>query len=94
MAAGRAPRPSRARSAQAKRLRVNVGNIHFARGDFAAAVRLYRMAADALPPGERGARLRINRNVGAALLRMGQLTARPGAGRAPAAAAPARAGAA
>ncbi len=94
VAAGRAPRPSRARSAQAKRLRVNVGNIHFARGDFAAAVRLYRMAADALPPGERGARLRINRNVGAALLRMGQLTARPGAGRAPAAAAPARAGAA
>ncbi len=78
--ATRAPRPSRARRPQAKRLRVNVGNIHFARGDYAAAVRLYRMAADALPPGERGAPLRINRNVGAALLRMGQLTARPGAG--------------
>lgn len=61
---------------QAKRLRVNVGNVHFVRGSYATAIRMYRMAADALPPGERATRARITQNIAAAHLRIGQLPVR------------------
>ena len=54
-----------------------MGNVHFARGSYAAAIRMYRMAADALPPGERATRARITQNIAAAHLRMGQLPVRP-----------------
>lgn len=56
-----------------------MGNVHFARGSFLSAIRMYRMAADALPPGERATRARITQNIAAAHLRMGQLPACPSA---------------
>ena len=57
--------------AAASRLRVNMGNIHFEQGNFPSAVKMYRMALDQVPPTNRATRMRIQRNLGVAFVRMG-----------------------
>lgn len=58
----------------AGRLRVNVGNVHFARGDYAEAVKQYRMALDQVTGTNSHLRLRIQRNIAAAFIKQGQFT--------------------
>jgi intraflagellar transport protein 88 len=54
------------------RVKVNVGNIHFLRKDYPEALKHYKMALDQIPPTNKHMRLRIERNVGATLIRMGR----------------------
>jgi intraflagellar transport protein 88 len=58
--------------AQGGRLRVNMGNIYFEEGKFAAAVKMYRMALDQVPATSKELRTRIQRNIGTAFVRLGQ----------------------
>lgn len=53
------------------RLRVNMGNIYFEEGKYAAAVKMYRMALDQVPATSKALRTRIQRNIGTALVRLG-----------------------
>lgn len=57
---------------QAGWLRLNMGAIHMAQGDYAAAARQFRMALDFTPPAHRRLRLLAQRNVGLALVRSGR----------------------
>ena len=56
-----------------------MGLAHFKLEDFAAAVRMWRMAVDQTPLGEAAARMAIMRNIGIAQLRMQQFQACAGA---------------
>jgi len=57
---------------QPGRLRVNMGNIYFIQSDFVKAIRMYRMALDQIPNTGKEMRFRIMRNIGNALVRLGQ----------------------
>lgn len=61
------------------RMRVNIGNLHAAAGDNAAALKQYRMALDRVPMAQRSLRARIQRNIGATLIRSGRYTDAVGA---------------
>ncbi len=52
-----------------------MGLAHFKLEEFAAAVRMWRMAVDQTPLGEAAARMGIMRNIGIAQLRMQQFQA-------------------
>mmetsp|Transcript_17796 Transcript_17796/g.54395 ORF Transcript_17796/g.54395 Transcript_17796/m.54395 type:complete len:682 (-) Transcript_17796:798-2843(-) len=56
------------------RLRVNLGNIYYARESYQVAIRMYRMALDQIPGSERRTRFNIMRNIGNAFVRLGQFT--------------------
>eukprot|EP00891_Asterochloris_glomerata_P007067 jgi/Astpho2/7067/fgenesh1_pm.00107_%23_31_t len=58
--------------AQAGRLRVNMGNIYFEQRKFPAAIKMYRMALDQVPPADRSARMRMLRNIAIAFIKLGQ----------------------
>ena len=60
------------RCAQAGRLRVNMGNIYFEQRKFPAAIKMYRMALDQVPPADRSARMRMLRNIAIAFVKLGQ----------------------
>ena len=58
---------------QAQRLRVNVGNLYFAQGDYTQAVKAYRMCLDHLAAiGMREVRGRVMSNVAVCFLKLGQ----------------------
>lgn len=57
---------------QAGWLRLNMGAIHLAQGDAAAAARQFRMALDLTPPAYRRLRLNAQRNIGLALVAAGK----------------------
>jgi len=54
------------------RFRVNMGNIHHEQGKFPAAIKMYRMALDALPAAAAGPRSRLMTNIGLAFVQLGQ----------------------
>ena len=60
------------RCLQAGRLRVNMGNIYFEQRKFPAAIKMYRMALDQVPPADRSARMRMLRNIAIAFVKLGQ----------------------
>jgi len=55
------------------RVRVNMGNVHFERGEYAKAIRMWRMAVDQLPNTSRELRGQVQRNIALAFVRAGQL---------------------
>ena len=58
----------------AARVRVNAGNVHYASGEFPAAIKQYRMALDRVSAADKETRAKITRNVACAFARMGQYT--------------------
>lgn len=59
--------------AQAGRLRINMGAIHYEEKQYTQAIKMWRMALDQLPPSTCGAlRLKVHRNIGHAFVRLGQ----------------------
>ena len=56
----------------AARVRVNAGNVHYASGEFPAAIKQYRMALDRVSAADKETRAKITRNVACAFARMGQ----------------------
>lgn len=58
--------------AHSGRLRVNMGNIHFEQAKYPLAIKMYRMALDQVPPTAKDLRLKIQRNIGNAFVKMGQ----------------------
>uniref|UniRef100_A0A383VFE7 Uncharacterized protein n=1 Tax=Tetradesmus obliquus TaxID=3088 RepID=A0A383VFE7_TETOB len=57
---------------QAGRFRVNMGNIYFEQGKYPAAIKMYRMALDALPAAAAGPRARLMTNIGLAFVQLAQ----------------------
>ena len=60
--------------AQSGRLRINMGNIHFEQGEYAAAIKMYRMALDQTPNTGRELRARMFRNIGNSFVKLGQFS--------------------
>lgn len=58
----------------AARVRVNAGNVHYASGEFPAAIKQYRMALDRVSAADKETRAKITRNIACAFARMGQYT--------------------
>lgn len=56
----------------AGRLRVNMGNVYFAQGNFTSAIKMYRMALDQVAPTNEELKLRIMRNIGIAFVKLRQ----------------------
>ena len=54
------------------RARVNLGNIRQSQGDYAEAIRSYRMALDQIPPEERQIGFKICHNMGTAFIKQGK----------------------
>lgn len=54
------------------RFRVNMGNVHFEQGKYPSAIKMYRMALDALPPSAAYQRARLMTNIGLAFVQLGQ----------------------
>jgi intraflagellar transport protein 88 len=55
-------------------VRVNAGNVHYASGEFPAAIKQYRMALDRVSAADKETRAKITRNIACAFARMGQYT--------------------
>ena len=49
-----------------------MGNIYFEQRKFPAAIKMYRMALDQVPPADRSARMRMLRNIAIAFIKLGQ----------------------
>jgi intraflagellar transport protein 88 len=49
-----------------------MGNIYFEQGKYPAAIKMYRMALDALPAAAAGPRARLMTNIGLAFVQLGQ----------------------
>ena len=49
-----------------------MGNIYFEQRKFPAAIKMYRMALDQVPPADRSARTRMLRNIAIAFVKLGQ----------------------
>lgn len=62
--------------AQAGRLRVNMGNIHYQQQKYPSAIKLYRMALDQIPNAAKKTRYKIMKNIGNAFVKMGQFQVR------------------
>ncbi|KRX05596.1 hypothetical protein PPERSA_12774 [Pseudocohnilembus persalinus] len=56
---------------QAGRLRVNIGNIYFQKGNYSIAIKMYRMAYDLVPAASKEMRFKILKNIGHAFVKMG-----------------------
>ncbi|KAI6182319.1 hypothetical protein M3Y97_00367200 [Aphelenchoides bicaudatus] len=56
----------------AKRLKVNIGNIYFRKKDYAKAVKYYRMALDRVQKVHERTRTKILGNIGVALIKLGR----------------------
>ncbi|KAI6234411.1 hypothetical protein M3Y99_00791700 [Aphelenchoides fujianensis] len=56
----------------AKRLKVNIGNIYFRKRDYAKAVKFYRMALDRVEKVHERTRTKILGNIGVALVKLGR----------------------
>lgn len=56
----------------AGRLKVNMGNIYFRLGQYAKAIKLYRMALDQVPNTHKRMRIKIMHNIGILFVKMGQ----------------------
>ena len=54
------------------RIRVNMGNIHFKLREFSKSVKQYRMALDQVPSHYRTMRSKIQANIGACFIKLGQ----------------------
>lgn len=57
----------------AGRARINLGNIHYSQHDYPAAIKMYKMALDLLPQGDRTSIASVRCNIGNAYFRQGQL---------------------
>jgi intraflagellar transport protein 88 len=57
---------------QARKLRVNMGNIYYEQKQYVWAIRMYRMALDQIPATGKEMRYKIQRNIGNSFVRMGQ----------------------
>lgn len=55
-----------------RRLRVNMGNLHYSQRRYPAAIKMYRMALDATPAGAGRQRARLLTNIGLAFVQLGQ----------------------
>jgi intraflagellar transport protein 88 len=53
-------------------LQVNMGNIHYEEKQYTQAIKMYRIALDQIPGTSRELRLKIQRNIGNAFVRLGQ----------------------
>lgn len=49
-----------------------MGNIHYEQGKYPAAIKMYRMALDALPATAASQRARLMTNIGLAFVQLGQ----------------------
>lgn len=49
-----------------------MGNVHFEQGKYPSAIKMYRMALDALPPAAAYQRSRLMTNIGLAFVQLGQ----------------------
>jgi intraflagellar transport protein 88 len=49
-----------------------MGNVHFEQGKYPSAIKMYRMALDALPPSAAYQRARLMTNIGLAFVQLGQ----------------------
>jgi intraflagellar transport protein 88 len=49
-----------------------MGNVYFEQGKFPSAIKMYRMALDALPPSAAYQRSRLMNNIGLAFVQLGQ----------------------
>uniref|UniRef100_A0A0K2V4U7 Intraflagellar transport protein 88 homolog [Monodelphis domestica] n=1 Tax=Lepeophtheirus salmonis TaxID=72036 RepID=A0A0K2V4U7_LEPSM len=56
----------------AGRLKVNMGNIYFKLGQYAKAIKFYRMALDQVPNTHKSMRIKIMQNIGILFVKMGQ----------------------
>lgn len=56
----------------AGRLRVNMGNIYFKMGQYAKAIKFYRMALDQVANTHKSMRIKIMHNIGILFVKMGQ----------------------
>ncbi|EFC48600.1 hypothetical protein NAEGRDRAFT_63280 [Naegleria gruberi] len=56
----------------AGRLRVNMGNIYFEKGDYPLAIKMYRMALDQITNDYKTIRNKIRKNIGVSLIKLGQ----------------------
>ena len=56
---------------QARKLHVNIGNIHMEQGSFSEALKEFHKALDNLPPGASATRARVQTNIGLAHVRLG-----------------------
>lgn len=54
------------------RVKINVGNIHFSKGDYSEALKHYKMALDQLTADNKHLRLRVERNLGVTLIKLGR----------------------
>lgn len=54
------------------RVKVNAGNVHFGRGDYSEALKQFKMALDQIKPANKHLRLRVERNLGATLIKLGR----------------------
>ncbi|MCO5554701.1 hypothetical protein L7F22_008234 [Adiantum nelumboides] len=57
---------------QGGRLRINMGNIYYEQGNYPLAIKMYRMALDQTPNSYKETRFRIMRNIGNALMQIGE----------------------
>eukprot|EP01013_Petalomonas_cantuscygni_P031031 TRINITY_DN57153_c0_g1_i1.p1 TRINITY_DN57153_c0_g1~~TRINITY_DN57153_c0_g1_i1.p1 ORF type:complete len:801 (-),score=242.71 TRINITY_DN57153_c0_g1_i1:174-2576(-) len=58
--------------AMAARLKVNMGNIYYEWRRYSFAIKMYKQALEAIPPTGRDVRFKVMRNIGNALVRLGQ----------------------
>jgi len=56
----------------AGRLRVNMGNIYYEKGDYPLAIKMYRMALDQITNDYKTIRNKIRKNIGVSLIKLGQ----------------------
>ncbi len=56
----------------AGRLRVNMGNIYFKLGQYAKAIKFYRMALDQVPNTHKSMRIKVMHNIGVLFVKMAQ----------------------
>ncbi|GMR61673.1 hypothetical protein PMAYCL1PPCAC_31868 [Pristionchus mayeri] len=54
------------------RLKVNIGNIHFKRKEYAKAIKMYRMALDQIPSVQKTFRMAVMKNIGLTFIKMGR----------------------
>jgi len=56
----------------AARIKVNMGNIYFNQQKFSNAIKMYKMALDALPSSSKEMRFKVTKNIAHAYVKMGQ----------------------
>lgn len=56
------------------RMKLNIGKIYYLQGNYAKAIKFYRMALDQIPTTQKDTRMKIMKNIGLTFVRMNQFT--------------------